>query len=76
MENVTPLWAFDVPAEDPVSLNDFFRADIYAVRQELTTKARDASATANSSVTALIRQITGVTEVTATTNPTAGGPRP
>lgn len=33
MDNVTPLWARDVAPEDPVSLNDFTRADIYTVRQ-------------------------------------------
>jgi hypothetical protein len=33
MDNVTSLWALDVPSEDPVSLNDFARADIYTVRQ-------------------------------------------
>ncbi|MGH4010336.1 MAG: helix-turn-helix domain-containing protein [Pseudonocardiaceae bacterium] len=33
MDNVTPLWTRDVPPEDPVSLNDFARADIYTVRQ-------------------------------------------
>ena len=32
MDNVTPLWG-DVPPEDPVSLNDFTRADIYTVPQ-------------------------------------------
>jgi excisionase family DNA binding protein len=33
MDNVTSLWALDGPPEDPVSLNDFARADIYTVRQ-------------------------------------------
>jgi excisionase family DNA binding protein len=33
MDNVTSLWAPDVPPEDPVSLNDFAHADIYTVRQ-------------------------------------------
>ena len=33
MDNVTPLWALDVPPDDPVSLNDVGRADIYTVRQ-------------------------------------------
>ena len=33
MDNVTPLWAHDLLPEDPVSLNDFARADIYTVRQ-------------------------------------------
>jgi hypothetical protein len=32
MDNVTPLWG-EVPPEDPVSLNDFTRADIYTVPQ-------------------------------------------
>ena len=32
MDNVTPLWG-DVPPEDPVSLNDFARLDIYTVPQ-------------------------------------------
>ena len=36
MENVTPLWALDVPPDDPVSLNDFVRADIYTVRHVAT----------------------------------------
>ncbi len=36
MDNVTPLWAHDVPPEDPVSLNDFTRADIYTVPQIAT----------------------------------------
>ena len=33
MTNVTPLWGLNVPPEDPVSLNDFHRADIYTVQQ-------------------------------------------
>jgi excisionase family DNA binding protein len=33
MDNVTSLWALDLPPEDPVSLNDFARTDIYTVRQ-------------------------------------------
>jgi excisionase family DNA binding protein len=33
VDNVTPLWARDVPPEDPVSLNDLNRADIYTVPQ-------------------------------------------
>ncbi len=32
MDTVTPLWD-DVSPEDPVSLNDFTRADIYTVPQ-------------------------------------------
>ena len=32
MDNVTALWG-DVPPEDPVSLNDFTRTDIYTVPQ-------------------------------------------
>jgi len=36
VDNVTPLWAHDVPPEDPVSLNDFTRADIYTVPQIAT----------------------------------------
>jgi excisionase family DNA binding protein len=33
MDNVTSLWTLDVPPEDPLSLNDVPRADIYTVRQ-------------------------------------------
>ncbi len=33
MDNVTGVRAFDFPADDPVSLNDFLAADIYTVRQ-------------------------------------------
>jgi hypothetical protein len=76
MENVTPLRTLDVSPENPVSLNDFLRADIYTVRRELTTKARDASVTADSSIIALTKHVTGATKVTVTTNLTAGGPRP
>jgi excisionase family DNA binding protein len=36
MDNVTPLWAPDVPSDDPVSLNDVARADIYTVREAAT----------------------------------------
>lgn len=76
MENVMLLWVLDAFPEDPVLLNDFLLADIYTTRRALTNKARDASATADSSVTALTKQVTGVTEVTITTYPAAGGLRP
>ena len=33
MDNVTPLRAPDVEPDDPVSFNDFIRADIYTVQQ-------------------------------------------
>ena len=77
MDNGTALWERDVLPEDPASFDNFLHADIYTVQRKLTTKTHDASVTADSLVTALIKQTTGATEVTVTiTIPTAGGPRP
>jgi hypothetical protein len=75
MDNVTPLWELDVLPQDPVSFNDFVRADIYTVRRKVTTKTHDASVTADSLVTALTKQATELTVVIVTTIST-GGPRP
>jgi hypothetical protein len=76
MDNGTALWELDMLSEDPALFDNFVRADIYTVRRKLTTKTHDASVIADSLVTALIRQATGVAEVTVTTITTAGGPRP
>jgi hypothetical protein len=76
MDNGTALWDLDVLPEDPASFDNFLRADIYTVRRKLTTEIHDAAVTADSLVTALIKQATGVAEVTVTTITTAGGPRP
>jgi hypothetical protein len=76
MNNGTALWELDVLPEDPASFDNFLRADVYTVRRKLTTEIHDASVTADSLVTALIKQATGVAEVTVTTITTAGGPRP
>lgn len=77
MNNGTAIWELGILPEDPASFKKFLRANIYTVRRKLTTQTHDASVTAASLVTDLIKQTTGVAEVTVTTTiPTAGGSRP